>query len=279
MLSSTRNFAKEEELSLNLKIDLRNFESLVAFSKIARKHCLLSNVTFSDTKMSGSKTVPKDDDESKYDDKITECLICGKLFPRGPIDLARHGAAVTLKHIFTEKKSNSFPLGCKKCNTYFSTKEHLEMHTLKSRCNPAVVLKRIEEAKQLELDQSAAALKKALKSETEENNTLKSTDGDEKEEDISTEQPVKKDPRASREAATVASNKIAKQSHPSSIDKTKAENVPKEPKEVISKMRSKSSAAALAAAAASGAPRKFTCHLLFCFLFCFCDFSAVCCTA
>jgi hypothetical protein len=205
--------------------------------------------------MSGSKTVQKDDDESKYDDKITECLICGKLFPRGPIDLARHGAAVTLKHIFTEKKSNSFPLGCKKCNTYFSTKEHLEMHSLRSRCNPAIVLKRIEEAKQLELDQNAAALKKNLRTEAEDSNTLKSTDGDEKEEEISIEQPVKKDARASREAATVASNKISKQSHPSSSDKIRAEIVPKEPKEVILKVKTKSSAAALAAASASGAPR------------------------
>lgn len=212
--------------------------------------------------MSGSKSVQKDEDDSKYDDRITECLICGKLFPRGPIDLARHGAAVTLKHIFSEKKSNSFPLGCKKCNTYFSSKEHLEMHSLKSRCNSAVVLKRIEEAKQLELDQNAAALKKALKSETEESSAPKSTDVEENEDDNSTEQPVKKDARTSREAATVASNKIAKQSHPSSSDKTKAEIVPKEPKENNLKVKSKSSAVALAAASATGAPRKFACLVL-----------------
>jgi hypothetical protein len=31
----------------------------------------------------------KEEEENKSE-AITECLICGKLFPRGPIDLARY---------------------------------------------------------------------------------------------------------------------------------------------------------------------------------------------
>ena len=123
------------------------------------------------------KSLVKDDEEvgQQVDERVTECLICGKLFPRGPIDLVRHGAAVTLKHVFSDKKSASFPFGCKKCSTYFTSKEHLEMHGTKSRCNPAVVAERVKDANKMELDQNAAVLKKHQKNETEESSSTKRT--------------------------------------------------------------------------------------------------------
>ena len=116
------------------------------------------------------KSLTKDDNEAEQqtDERITECLICGKLFPRGPIDLARHGAAITLKHIFSDKRSASFPFGCKKCTSYFTSKEHLEMHCSKSRCNPTVVAERIEEAIKLEFELNAAIQRKAQKNDSEE---------------------------------------------------------------------------------------------------------------
>ena len=218
--------------------------------------------------MSATKSVAKDelDNHHKVDEKVTECLICGKLFPRGPIDLARHGAAVTLKHIFSDKKSNLFPFGCKKCNTYFSTKEHLDMHPIKSRCNPAVVSRRIEEAKQLELEQNEAALKKLLKTDTEEGASVTSVDADVNDFEISPDQPGKKDARASREVATVAYCKISRQSQSTSsssvtssstVGKPNSEVLAKECKQTVVKTKSKLTAAAAAAAAAaaiSGGP-------------------------
>jgi predicted SprT family Zn-dependent metalloprotease len=77
-------------------------------------------------------------------DKTLECMVCGKIFHRGMIDLSRHQAAVTLKHTFTEKKSSGFPFSCKKCSLYFSCKEHLDMHTKLSSCNPKVVKQRLD---------------------------------------------------------------------------------------------------------------------------------------
>lgn len=37
-------------------------------------------------------------------DKTVECLVCGKLFPRGELDLARHSVAVTLQHKISKTK-------------------------------------------------------------------------------------------------------------------------------------------------------------------------------
>ncbi len=64
-----------------------------------------------------------------------ECMICGKLFPRGPVDLARHSTAVTLKHLFQEKKSSFYNCGpCIKCGLHFTTDEHFKMHKNESSC-------------------------------------------------------------------------------------------------------------------------------------------------
>ena len=206
--------------------------------------------------MALQKNALKDNDDERLE--VTECLICGKLFPRGPIDLARHGAAVTLKHVFSEKKSSSFPFGCKKCSTYFSSKEHLEMHYLKSKCNPAIVRKRLEEAEKSKVDQQAAALKKLQKSDNDELDTVKSNDDDDMEEEDSPDLDShlsKKELRASREAA--ANSKIARQSSSSSAttsasatssgEKIALEIVTKEPKEGTVRQKAKLANAASAA--------------------------------
>lgn len=214
--------------------------------------------------MALQKNALKDSDDERLE--VTECLICGKLFPRGPIDLARHGAAVTLKHVFSEKKSSSFPFGCKKCATYFSSKEHLEMHSLKSRCNPAIVRKRLEEAAKSKVDQQAAALKKLQKSDNDELDTVKSNEEDDMEEEDSPDLDShfsKKELRASREAA--ANNIRGRQSSSgsattsasttSSGEKIALEIVTKEPKEGT--VRQKAKLANAASAALSFNPGKF----------------------
>jgi hypothetical protein len=87
---------------------------------------------------------PKSPNTASAEDRTAECKVCGKLFPRGKLDLLRHTTAVTLKHGFSEKKTSSFTFGCKKCGTYFSSKEHLSMHAERSSCNPAVFKEREE---------------------------------------------------------------------------------------------------------------------------------------
>ena len=77
-------------------------------------------------------------------DRTVECKICGKLFPRGQLDLDRHMAAVTLKHCFSDKKTSNYHVGCKKCGTYFTSKEHYDMHGEKSSCNPVILKDRLE---------------------------------------------------------------------------------------------------------------------------------------
>jgi hypothetical protein len=80
-----------------------------------------------------------------------ECMVCGKLFPRGlltkitfkflltfpslgALDLARHQSALTLLHRVGEKKTASLQHGCKHCGLYFSSEEHLELHSNQSSC-------------------------------------------------------------------------------------------------------------------------------------------------
>lgn len=77
-------------------------------------------------------------------DKTAECLVCGKLFPRGALDLARHQTAVTLLHVVSEKKSASFPHSCKKCGVYFTRDEHLDLHKEFSSCNPKNLKAKLE---------------------------------------------------------------------------------------------------------------------------------------
>jgi len=74
--------------------------------------------------------------EAESSVKTVECLICGKIFARGIVDLQRHQAAVTLKHIFHHKKTAAFLHGCEKCHVWFGTEEHLASHKVDSSCNP-----------------------------------------------------------------------------------------------------------------------------------------------
>lgn len=78
-------------------------------------------------------------DLDNKNDRTLECMICGKLFPRGPIDLARHATAVTLKHGVSRKSTSSYRHGCVRCGLYFSSMEHLSMHSEQSTCNPNMV--------------------------------------------------------------------------------------------------------------------------------------------
>lgn len=71
--------------------------------------------------------------------KTMECMICGKLFPRGPIDLQRHATAITLKHATSPSPAPGFSFSCSKCEIYFTTAEHLQMHLVMSTCNPDMV--------------------------------------------------------------------------------------------------------------------------------------------
>ena len=60
--------------------------------------------------------------------KVCKCLVCGKKFLRGILDLNRHRNAVTLQHFWTETVSSSFPYPCDKCKLYFATVDNLHMH-------------------------------------------------------------------------------------------------------------------------------------------------------
>lgn len=66
--------------------------------------------------------------------KTLECMVCGKTFSRGPVDLARHQNAVTLKHLVSTTASAQFSFRCRKCNIHFTSKEHLSLHRAQSSC-------------------------------------------------------------------------------------------------------------------------------------------------
>ena len=63
-----------------------------------------------------------------------ECMVCGKLFPRGALDLARHQQALTLLHTVSDKKTAACKFGCTECGHYFTSKEHLKLHSEHSSC-------------------------------------------------------------------------------------------------------------------------------------------------
>lgn len=100
--------------------------------------------------------------EAESSVKAVECLICGKIFARGIVDLQRHQAAVTLKHVFHHKKTAAFPHGCEKCHVWFGTEEHLASHKVDSSCNPnkppcvdSVVARALAEAQKEENNRKA----------------------------------------------------------------------------------------------------------------------------
>ena len=64
-----------------------------------------------------------------------ECMVCGKLFPRGVLDLIRHQTAITLKHTTSSEPTDIFQFSCRRCSLYFASKEHVQMHKFQSSCN------------------------------------------------------------------------------------------------------------------------------------------------
>lgn len=66
-------------------------------------------------------------------DRAATCLVCGKKFPRGPLDLARHTSAITLMHLTSKTPKPNFDYHCGKCDLYFKLQSHLELH-LQSVC-------------------------------------------------------------------------------------------------------------------------------------------------
>eukprot|EP01041_Mallomonas_annulata_P005120 gene5120-10242_t len=66
--------------------------------------------------------------------KILECMVCGKKFSRGAVDLSRHQTAITLKHYFSSSRSSTCTLPCIDCGLFFSTVDHLNLHRLQTSC-------------------------------------------------------------------------------------------------------------------------------------------------
>ncbi len=71
-------------------------------------------------------------------DRTLECMVCGKEFPRGPNDLARHSAASTLQHLVSPSLTDLFPHECTKCGLCFTLDDHLNMHKEYSSCGRVV---------------------------------------------------------------------------------------------------------------------------------------------
>mmetsp|Transcript_39307 Transcript_39307/g.40034 ORF Transcript_39307/g.40034 Transcript_39307/m.40034 type:complete len:177 (+) Transcript_39307:97-627(+) len=67
--------------------------------------------------------------------RVLECLVCGKKFTRGAVDLNRHQVAITLKHFFSSEKTNICTHQCMQCGYFFSTADHLILHTNQSSCS------------------------------------------------------------------------------------------------------------------------------------------------
>lgn len=61
-------------------------------------------------------------------DKCVMCFVCGKKFPRGPLDLARHSTAITLMHLASTKAKPNYDFKCSKCHIYFKQQAHLDLH-------------------------------------------------------------------------------------------------------------------------------------------------------
>lgn len=74
--------------------------------------------------------------KAKFDpSKSEECMVCGKIFPRGIIDLARHQTAITLQHLSSTEQSATCSIQCERCGIYFSSDEHVKMHQTQSSCS------------------------------------------------------------------------------------------------------------------------------------------------
>lgn len=74
------------------------------------------------------------DSKSDPESKVLECMVCGKKFSRGIVDLTRHQQAITLKHLFSTSRTSTCTLPCDDCGLFFSTQDHLNLHQVQSSC-------------------------------------------------------------------------------------------------------------------------------------------------
>lgn len=71
-------------------------------------------------------------------DKTVECMVCGKVFARGTVDLQRHQSAPSLAHLQAARRTLACTEPCTRCGLFFSSEEHLASHQEFSTCNPLV---------------------------------------------------------------------------------------------------------------------------------------------
>lgn len=121
----------------HLELHLQNVCSTAAMEKMSASSSVQSNKSGSGG--GGEGQADNRGEPKEEEDKTSECMVCGKLFPRGPIDLARHQTAVTLRHLVHPRHTATFHYGCKKCGLHFTTAEHLSMHVEQSTCNEDMV--------------------------------------------------------------------------------------------------------------------------------------------
>lgn len=111
-------------------------------------------------------------------------------FVAGALDLLRHTTAVTLKHVFTHKKSKEFKFQCDKCELLFTSEDHLISHGLQTSCN-ALVAKEIGRPEYFgtnaELEAKYLAEKMALaeEEEVEEGEDDDNDDGNDESDEVS----------------------------------------------------------------------------------------------
>lgn len=121
----------------HLELHLQNVCSTSAMERISAS----PSVQSSKSNLVGGEDEPADStkETKEEEDKTSECMVCGKLFPRGPIDLARHQTAITLRHLIHPRHTATFHYGCKKCGLHFTTAEHLSTHVDQTTCNEDMV--------------------------------------------------------------------------------------------------------------------------------------------
>ena len=56
------------------------------------------------------------------------CLICGKKFPRGTLEFSHHVTAHNIQHLASNKPRPGYDYHCEKCDLYFTTEDHLDLH-------------------------------------------------------------------------------------------------------------------------------------------------------
>lgn len=73
-----------------------------------------------------ASTLVREGDE----DKSLTCMVCGKFFPRGGVDLERHCSAPTLLHYCATKAMPQFQIQCS-CGLCFANNSQMQLHKLR----------------------------------------------------------------------------------------------------------------------------------------------------